>query len=63
LVVPPQHLDLPATSVAQPPAGRAPAAPPDLKAFGVGLVHHCASEMNHLSTLLPGLYSNFDGTP
>lgn len=59
----PQHLDLPPTSVAQPPAGRAPAGEPNLELLGVGLLHHCAAEMNHLASFLPALRDAFDGTP
>ncbi|MGW0831028.1 DAPG hydrolase family protein [Streptomyces prunicolor] len=59
----PQHLDLPPASVAQPPAGRTPAGPPDLQALGVALLHHCAAEMNHLASFLPDLREAFDGTP
>lgn len=59
----PQHLDLPTTSVAHPPAGRAPAAEPNLEQLGVGLLHHCAAEMNHLASFLPNLHTTFDGTP
>jgi hypothetical protein len=59
----PQHLDLPPASVAQPPAGRAPAGEPNLELLGVGLLHHCAAEMNHLASFLPALRDAFDGTP
>ncbi|MCU1686496.1 MAG: hypothetical protein JWQ81_7235 [Amycolatopsis sp.] len=58
-----QHLDLPATSVATPPAGRAPLGEPDMEALGAGLLYHCAAEMNHLASFLPALYEEFNGTP
>ena len=58
-----EHLDLPATSVVTPPAGRAPVAQPDMEALGAALLHHCAAEMNHLATFLPALHEEFAGTP
>jgi hypothetical protein len=58
-----EHLDLPGTSVAVPPDGRAAQGEVDLEALGVGLLHHCASEMNHLASFLPALHEEFDGTP
>ncbi|WP_419957125.1 DAPG hydrolase family protein [Pseudomonas syringae] len=27
------------------------------------MLHHCAQEMNHLSTFLPALYERFGRTP
>lgn len=34
-----------------------------LEQFGPRMLHHCAQEMNHLSTFLPALYERFKGTP
>jgi hypothetical protein len=34
-----------------------------MEALGTGLLHHCASEMNHLASFLPALYEEFNGTP
>lgn len=34
-----------------------------LDVFGPRMLHHCAQEMNHLSTILPALYERFAGTP
>lgn len=31
--------------------------------FGPRMLHHCAQEMNHLSTFLPALHERFAGTP
>jgi hypothetical protein len=31
--------------------------------FGHDLLHHCATEMNHLAGFLPNLYAEFRGTP
>lgn len=31
--------------------------------FGYDLLHHCATEMNHLAGFLPDLYTEFRGTP
>lgn len=31
--------------------------------FGPRMLHHCAQEMNHLSTFLPALHARFAGTP
>ncbi len=59
----PQHLELPPGSVAVPPPGRAPSEVPSMEALGAGLLHHCASEMNHLASFLPALYEEFNGTP
>jgi hypothetical protein len=56
------HLDLPPTSVPVPPAGRKPAGPPDMAALGMGLLAHCAVEMNHLASFLPALHEEFRGT-
>lgn len=57
------HLDLPPNSVATAPEGRAPLAEVAMEALGAGLLHHCASEMNHLASFLPALYEEFNGTP
>jgi hypothetical protein len=54
-----EHLDLPAAAVATPPAGRAPIAEGDPKSLGLGLLSHCAVEMNHLASFLPALYEEF----
>ncbi|GAB3866086.1 DAPG hydrolase family protein [Dactylosporangium cerinum] len=59
----PQHLDLPPASLAQPPAERAPIGEPNLEMLGVGLLHHCAAEMNHLASFLPELRDAFGGMP
>jgi DAPG hydrolase PhiG domain len=55
----PQHLDLPATSIVTPPTGRSPVEEVDAKSLGVGLLSHCAIEMNHLASFLPALYEEF----
>lgn len=34
-----------------------------LDSFGPRMLHHCAQEMNHLSTFLPALHERFAGTP
>lgn len=34
-----------------------------LDVFAPRMLHHCAQEMNHLSTFLPALYERFSGTP
>jgi hypothetical protein len=57
-----EPLALPATSVATPYPGRpAPHGQPDLTALGVGLLSHCATEMNHLASFLPALHDEFGG--
>jgi DAPG hydrolase PhiG domain len=56
------HLELPAGSVPEPPAGRKPAGAPDMAALGMALLSHCAVEMNHLATFLPALHEEFRGT-
>lgn len=58
-----QHLDLPPASITVAPAGRAATTEMDMPTLGAGLLHHCASEMNHLASFLPALYEEFNGTP
>jgi DAPG hydrolase PhiG domain len=59
----PEHLDLPASSVATPPENRASPAEPGMDALGVALLHHCAAEMNHLASFLAALHEEFNGMP
>lgn len=58
-----EHLDLPPASIATPPTTRAPLGEVDMATLGAGLLHHCASEMNHLASFLPALYEEFKDTP
>ena len=75
----PEILDLPPTSTSTPAVTRALTSPagrrvsqPVVKALsrfrtrdrlGHALLHHCATEMNHLATFLPNLYTEFRDTP
>jgi hypothetical protein len=75
----PQILDLPPHSVSNPAtarlltsrAGRLTLAPvarllgsrATADHLGHHLLHHCATEMNHLAAFLPGLYADFHDTP
>jgi hypothetical protein len=54
-----EHLDLPGQAIATPPADRAPLGEGGPKNLGVGLLSHCAVEMNHLASFLPALYEEF----
>jgi hypothetical protein len=54
-----EHLDLPGEAIATPPVDRAPLGEGDPKSLGVGLLSHCAVEMNHLASFLPALYEEF----
>jgi hypothetical protein len=55
-----QALALPPAAIATAPAGRAVHhEAPDATALGIGLLSHCATEMNHLASFLPALHAEF----
>jgi hypothetical protein len=58
-----QHLDLNPESIAIGPSGLPQLAAIDFQKLAIGLLFHCASEMNHLASFLPALFAEFEGTP